>query len=158
MLDNFCLIHLFYTSHSLLSYAGFDDFFSFLCSINGSAPVVLNYTGLSCNVSNMNGSDLNLPSITVAVLNQSRTITRTVTNIANDEIYRVNWSPPYGVSVSITPKQFSIASGQMQNLTVVLNATLNNSSPSYGRVGLYGSKGHVLTFPLSVISKIIYAQ
>ncbi|XP_020256200.1 subtilisin-like protease SBT2.3 isoform X3 [Asparagus officinalis] len=134
----------------------FDDFFSFLCGINGSAPVVLNYTGLSCNVSNMNGSDLNLPSITVAVLNQSRTITRTVTNIANDEIYGVSWSPPYGVSVSITPKKFSIASGQMQNLTVVLNATLNNSSPSYGRVGLYGSKGHVLTFPLSVISKIIY--
>jgi len=104
----------------------------------------------------MKGVDLNLPSITLAVLNQSQTITRTVTNIAADETYCVSWSPPYGVSASVTPSRFSIASGQTQNLTFVLNATMNYSSPSYGRVGLYGSQGHVVMVPLSVITKITY--
>lgn len=104
----------------------------------------------------MNGPDLNLPSVTVAVLNQSRVITRTVTNIASDETYSVSWSPPYGVSVSITPTRFSIANGKTQNLTLVLNATMNSSSPSFGRVGLYGSRGHIAMIPMSVISKIIY--
>lgn len=134
--------------------SGFNDFFSFLCGINGSSPVVLNYTGLNCGSSTMNATDINLPSITVAVLNQTRTIVRTVTNIAGDETYSVTWSPPYGVSVSVTPTRFSISSGQMQNLTFVLNATLNNSSPSFGRIGLYGNLGHMTMLPLSVIVKI----
>ncbi|MEI6984129.1 hypothetical protein WCV48_31050, partial [Klebsiella pneumoniae] len=53
----------------------YDDLFSFLCGINGSSPVVKNYTGNSCVASTMTGADLNLPSITIAVLNQTRTIT-----------------------------------------------------------------------------------
>ncbi|XP_072958477.1 subtilisin-like protease SBT2.3 [Typha angustifolia] len=135
---------------------GYDDFTSFLCGINGSAPVVLNYTGNSCGISTMTGADLNLPSITVATLNQSRTIIRTVTNIADDETYNISWNAPYGVSVSVAPTQFFIAGGEKQNLTFVLNATLNSSSASFGRVGFYGSQGHRLIIPLSVISKIIY--
>nr|XP_019705271.1 subtilisin-like protease SBT2.2 isoform X2 [Elaeis guineensis] len=136
--------------------SGFDDFVAFLCGINGSSPVVLNYTGQNCKLSNMTGADLNLPSITVALLNQSRTVTRTMTNIANDETYSVSWSAPFGVLVSVAPTRFFIASGQKQNLTVVLNATMNSTSPSFGKIGLYGSGGHRSMVPLSVISKIVY--
>ncbi|XP_008793538.2 subtilisin-like protease SBT2.2 isoform X2 [Phoenix dactylifera] len=136
--------------------SGFDDFFAFLCGINGSTPVVLNYTGQSCKISTMTGGDLNLPSITVALLNQSRTIARTVTNIANDETYSVSWSAPFGVSVSVAPTRFFIASGQKQNLTVVLNATMNSTSAGFGKIGLYGSEGHRSLVPLSVISMITY--
>ncbi|WOK91703.1 subtilisin-like protease SBT2.3 [Canna indica] len=132
----------------------YDNFLSFLCGINGSAPIVLNYTGNSCKVSTMIGSDLNLPSITVSFLNRTRTLTRRVTNIANDEHYSVSWSAPYGVSVSVLPTQFFIASGKQQNLTVVLSSTMNNTSASFGGIGLYGSLGHKLFIPLSVISKI----
>lgn len=102
----------------------------------------------------MTGSDLNIPSITISLLNQSRVIVRTVTNVANDEYYHVSWSAPYGASVSVAPAQFFVASGQQQNLTIVLNATMNSSFASFGSIGLYGNLGHKSIIPLSVISKI----
>nr|CAD1828137.1 unnamed protein product [Ananas comosus var. bracteatus] len=136
--------------------SGYDDFFSFLCGINGSGPAVLNYTGNSCGTPTINSADLNLPSITIAVLNQSRTVVRTVTNIANDETYNLYWSAPYGVSVAITPTRFFIQKGQKQKMTFIINAIMNSSSASFGKVGFYGSQGRRFYFPLSVISKIIY--
>ncbi|XVF26308.1 hypothetical protein REPUB_Repub14bG0005100 [Reevesia pubescens] len=64
----------------------YDNYMSFLCGINGSGPVVLNYTGQNCWVynSSFGGADLNLPSITIARLNQSKTVERSVTNIAGN--------------------------------------------------------------------------
>eukprot|EP00268_Persea_americana_P037321 TRINITY_DN3696_c0_g1_i11.p1 TRINITY_DN3696_c0_g1~~TRINITY_DN3696_c0_g1_i11.p1 ORF type:complete len:147 (-),score=22.17 TRINITY_DN3696_c0_g1_i11:189-629(-) len=134
--------------------AGFGDFLSFLCGINGSSLIVLNYTGHSCGLSTMTGADLNLPSITIAVLNQTRTIQRTVTSIAANETYSVRWSPLFGVSVTVTPASFFIVKGQRQILTVVFKATINSSVTSFGKIGLYGSSGHVSNIPLSVILKI----
>jgi hypothetical protein len=58
--------------------------------LNGSAPVAANYTGNNCMASTMTGADLNLTSITIAVLSQSRT----VTNVAADENYKVSYSAP----------------------------------------------------------------
>ncbi|MCD7465189.1 hypothetical protein HAX54_000754 [Datura stramonium] len=135
---------------------GYSDYMSFLCGINGSAPMVLNYTGESCGASTLIGTDLNLPSITISKLNQSRTVQRTLINIAANETYVVGWSAPYGASIKVTPARFFIASGQQQVLNVVFNATLNNSSPSFGRIGLFGNQGHVVNIPLSVIVKISY--
>lgn len=141
-------------SNSLM--AGYDDFFSFLCGINGSSPVVLNYTSNNCGNTTMNSANLNLPSITVALLNQSRTILRTVANIGSNETFSVSWSAPYGVALSVIPTKFSILIGQKQNLTFNLNATMNSSAASFGRIGLYGNQGHVAMIPLSVITKVIY--
>lgn len=47
--------------------SSYDDYMSFLCGINGSAPIVWNYTGQSCWAYNntISGADLNLPSITI---------------------------------------------------------------------------------------------
>lgn len=138
--------------------ANYDDYMSFLCGINGSAPVVLNYTSQSC--SNFNStiasSDLNLPSITIARLNQSKTVQRVVTNIAGNETYSVGWSSPYGVSVKVSPTHFFIASGERQVLTIIFNATGNSSVASFGRIGLFGKQGHIINLPLSVIVKISY--
>ncbi|KAI8535354.1 hypothetical protein RHMOL_Rhmol10G0167800 [Rhododendron molle] len=132
----------------------YDDYMSFLCGINGSAPVVLNYTGQSCGVSTICGIDLNLPSITIAKLNQSRVVQRTVTNIAENETYSIGWSAPYGVSLKVSPTRFSIAKGDRMVLTVSVNATMNSTIASYGRIGLFGHLGHVVNIPLSVIVKI----
>ncbi|KAK9150991.1 hypothetical protein Syun_009300 [Stephania yunnanensis] len=134
--------------------SNFDDFLSVLCGINGSAPVVFNYTGQRCGMSNINAADLNLPSVTIARLNQSRTVLRTVANIAGDESYFVGWSAPYGVSVSVSPTRFLIESGQKQVLNISFNATMNSTLASFGRIGLFGNKGHVANIPLSVIVKI----
>ncbi|GAU35421.1 hypothetical protein TSUD_375110 [Trifolium subterraneum] len=141
--------------------SGYDDYMSFLCGINGSAPVVLNYTGQNCLLYNstLYGPDLNLPSITLAKLNQSTIVQRTVQNIAgNNETYSVGWNAPFGVSVKVTPTHFSIGNGEKQVLSVTLNATANNSIASFGKIGLFGDQGHVVNIPLSVIYKISYSN
>ncbi|KAE7996009.1 hypothetical protein FH972_000758 [Carpinus fangiana] len=137
--------------------SSYDEYMQFLCGINGSASVVLNYTGQNCWVYNstISGADLNLPSITIAKLNQSKSIQRSVINIGGkEEAYTVGWSAPNGVSVKVLPVHFSIGSGERQVLSVYLNATVNNSVASFGRIGLYGNRGHILNLPLSVILKI----
>ncbi|CAA0832254.1 Subtilase family protein [Striga hermonthica] len=138
--------------------SSYDDYMSFLCGINGSFPVVLNYTGQSCGTYSytMKAVDLNLPSITISKLNQSIFVQRTVTNVDKNETYTVGWSAPYGVSVKVSPARFSIASGQNQVLNISINATINSSFPSFGRIGLFGNGGHLVNVPLSVIVKISY--
>lgn len=138
--------------------SSYDDYMSFLCGINGSAPIVWNYTGQSCWAYNntISGADLNLPSITIVTLNSSRTVQRTVTNIAGNETYSVGWSAPYGVSMKVAPTRFTIANGQRQVLSVSFNATVNSSSATFGRIGLFGTQGHAANIPLSVMVKIFY--
>lgn len=102
------------------------------------------------------GIDLNLPSITIAKLNQSRMVQRTVINIAGDETYSVGWSAPYGASLSVEPRHFFIASGNTQVLTVYIYATINSTGASFGRIGLFGNQGHVVNFPVSVVGKYLY--
>ncbi|KAK2632762.1 hypothetical protein EUGRSUZ_L01115 [Eucalyptus grandis] len=138
--------------------SSYDDYMSILCGINGSAPIVWNYTGQSCLAYNntISGADLNLPSITIVTLNSSRTVQRTVTNIAGNETYSVGWSAPYGVSMKVAPTRFTIANGQTQVLSVSFNATINSSSATFGRIGLFGTQGHAANIPLSVIVKIFY--
>jgi hypothetical protein len=145
--------------YGICCFVGYDDYMSFLCGINGSAPVVLNYTGQNCLLYNstLYGPDLNLPSITLAKLNQSTIVQRTVQNIAgNNETYSVGWNAPFGVSVKVTPTHFSIGNGEKQVLSVILNATANNSVASFGKIGLFGDQGHIVNIPLSIISKISY--
>ncbi|XP_073058458.1 subtilisin-like protease SBT2.2 [Primulina eburnea] len=132
----------------------YDDYISFLCGINGSSPLILNYTGESCGVSRTTPTNLNLPSITISKLNQSAVMQRTVTNVDRNETYRVGWTAPFGVSVKVIPSYFVILSGEKQVLTVVLNATINSSIASYGRIRFFGSNDHVVKIPISVIVKI----
>ncbi|KAF2304592.1 hypothetical protein GH714_034539 [Hevea brasiliensis] len=136
----------------------YDDYMLFLCGINGSGPVIFNYTGQNCGTYNstINGADLNLPSVTIANLDQCRTVQRTVINIAGNETYSASWSAPYGVSVKVVPTHFSIASGEKQVLNIIFNATMNSSTASFGRIGLLGNQGHVINIPLAVILKISY--
>ncbi|XP_023003034.1 subtilisin-like protease SBT2.3 isoform X1 [Cucurbita maxima] len=138
--------------------SSYDDYMSFLCGINGSFPVVFNYTAENCGLynSSIKGADLNLPSVTIAKLNQSRVVLRTVTNIAGPEFYRVGWTAPYGISLKVFPTRFSIDSGKKQELTIFFNATMNSSTASFGRIGLFGSAGHTINIPLSVIWKFSY--
>ncbi|RDX60195.1 Subtilisin-like protease SBT2.2, partial [Mucuna pruriens] len=113
----------------VLFQSSYDDYMSFLCGINGSTPTVVNYTGQNCwsYNSTVYGPDLNLPSITIARLNQSRVVQRTIQNIAGNETYNVGWSAPYGTSMKVSPNHFSLASGERQVLSVIFNATSNSS-------------------------------
>ncbi|KAL3654623.1 hypothetical protein CASFOL_001608 [Castilleja foliolosa] len=134
----------------------YNDYMSFLCGINGSGPIVLNYTSESCGISTLNATDLNLPSVTISKLNQFSIVQRIVTNIGSNETYSVGWSAPYGASVKVSPTRFFIASGDNQVLNITVNATMNSSVASFGRIGLFGTLGHLVNIPVSVIVKISY--
>ncbi|XP_051128881.1 subtilisin-like protease SBT2.3 [Andrographis paniculata] len=136
--------------------SSYEDYMSFLCGLNGSSPVVLNYTGETCGIPTMNATDLNLPSITLSKLNQSAIVYRTVTNVGSNETYRVGWSAPYGASLKVTPTHFYVASGEKQVLSVFLNSTMNSSVASFGRIGLFSTQGHTVNIPVSVIVKVTY--
>ncbi|MBA0627642.1 hypothetical protein Godav_022453 [Gossypium davidsonii] len=134
----------------------YEDYMSFLCGINGSIPIVFNHTGQNCQLYNstVTAADLNLPSITIARLNRSQTVGRSLTNIAGNETYRVDWTAPFGVSMNVTPAHFFIAMGEKQVLNITFNAMTNDSTASFGRIGLVGNGGHNLNIPLSVIVKL----
>ncbi|CAI0546103.1 unnamed protein product [Linum tenue] len=137
----------------------YQDYMSFICGINGSGPVVMNFTGENCWMYNstITAADLNLPSITIAKLDQARTVVRSVSNVGGgNESYAVGWSAPYGVAVKVSPTHFTIGSNEKQVLTVSLTATMNSTVSSYGRIGLFGDQGHVINIPLAVIGKTSY--
>lgn len=135
---------------------GHNDYVAFLCGLNGSAPIFLNYTGESCGVSVMNDTDLNLPSITIAKLNQSLLVQRTVSNVGDNETYSVTWSAPYATSLAVTPRRFLLASGEKQVLKMSFSSLANSTVATFGRILLFGDRGHVVSIPLSVITKISY--
>ncbi|VVA93109.1 unnamed protein product [Arabis nemorensis] len=138
---------------------GYNEYMKFLCGINGSSPVVLNYTSENCLAynSSLAASDLNLPSVTIAKLVGTRTVLRWVTNIATtatNETYTVGWTAPDSVSVKVSPDKFTIGNGQTKVLNLVFRAIENNSTASFGRIGLFGDRGHVVNIPVAVIFKI----
>ncbi|XP_078436861.1 subtilase family protein [Wolffia australiana] len=139
--------------------SSYDDYLSFLCAIPGSAPLVANYTGRPCAAAATAAANLNLPSVVISLLNSSRIVTRRVTNVgAAGETYAITWSSPGGVSVSVSPRNFFIARGASVVLRIALNATINSTSASFGRIGFYGSRGHAATIPISVISKVVLGR
>ncbi|KAG2304048.1 hypothetical protein Bca52824_032699 [Brassica carinata] len=138
---------------------GYNEYMKFLCGINGSSPVVLNYTGESCSAynSSLAASDLNLPSVTIAKLVGTRTVLRWVTNIAatvTNETYTVGWRAPDSVSVKVSPAKFTIGNGQTRVLSLVFRAMKNDTVASFGRIGMVGDRGHVVNIPVTVIYKI----
>ncbi|KAL0814950.1 hypothetical protein Bca101_071393 [Brassica carinata] len=138
---------------------GYNEYMKFLCRINGSSPVVLNYTGESCSAynSSLAASDLNLPSVTIAKLVGTRTVLRWVTNIAAtvaNETYTVGWKAPDSVSVKVSPAKFTIGNGQTRVLSLVFRAMKNGSVASFGKIGIIGDRGHVVNIPVTVIYKI----
>ncbi|CAA7014253.1 unnamed protein product [Microthlaspi erraticum] len=138
---------------------GYNEYMKFLCRINGSSPVVLNYTGESCSAynSSLAASDLNLPSVTIAKLVGTRTVLRWVTSIAatvKNETYTVGWMAPDSVSVKVSPAKFTIGNGQTRVLSLVFRAVKNVSTASFGRIGLFGDRGHVANIPVTVIYKV----
>lgn len=122
--------------------------------------MVFNYTGTNClrNNATISGSDLNLPSITVSKLNNTRTVQRLMTNIAGNETYTVSLITPFDVLINVSPTQFSIASGETKLLSVILTAKRNSSISSFGGIKLLGNAGHIVRIPVSVTVKIASKQ
>ncbi|KAL3680531.1 hypothetical protein R1sor_023487 [Riccia sorocarpa] len=136
--------------------AAFENYVNFLCVVPGVDPAsVRDSTGAACGTTPLSwASDLNKPYVTVANLVGSRTVTRTVTNVASEtETYKVfiEKEPP-GVSVTVNPSSFTAKPGETVPLFITLKATTSSTNVfSFGAISLTGGLGsHFLHIPLAV--------
>lgn len=135
--------------------ASFDDYVNFLCLVPGVDPAsVRDATGAACQI-NPSGwaSDLNKPYITIANLVGSRTVTRTLTNVASGaETYQVSLdSAPSGVSVTFNPESFTAQQGETVPLYITATATTSSTNVfSFGSISISGDQGHRLHIPLAI--------
>ncbi|KZV45041.1 hypothetical protein F511_30202 [Dorcoceras hygrometricum] len=132
---------------------GFEGYLSFLCSLPNVDPSVVKITtGVSCDPSFSNPSDLNQPSVTITALSGKRTVNRVVRNVASKpETYLSAVLTPNGVSISIDPPWFTIAPGETKNLEIRLTVTRVLQDFSFGEIVLTGSMNHIVRIPVSVL-------
>jgi hypothetical protein len=138
-------------------YADFYDYVDFLCTISGAVDVVQNTTGVACgsSLSNDSGTDLNLPSITIANLTGNRIVPRKVLNIASEsETYQVKIMEPEGVEITIDPMRFTLAPNDTQALSISITPTQTSESPRFGHLFLSGNNGHTAHVPVSIVNMI----
>ncbi|KAL2622334.1 hypothetical protein R1flu_002539 [Riccia fluitans] len=134
--------------------ANYDDYIKFICTVPGvQAFTVFNLTGSTCKVTPKDlPTDLNTPSITVAQLNGTRVIPRTVTSVAkSSETWSIRVDQPACVKVAVVPQQFTIAPSSKQNFVVTLTATADSPVFLFGEIYLTGSLGHKAHIPISII-------
>lgn len=121
---------------------------------------MFNLTGSRCNVSSADlPTDLNTPSITIASLNGTRVVPRTVTSVSNQtETWSIKVSQPEGVSVAVAPQNFTIAPSATQKLVVALTPTVDSPVFTFGEIFLTGSLGHTAHIPISIIQSQVAAR
>lgn len=111
--------------------AGFLDYLGFACD---AFPALFTNPEATCSSLEAAGiptdaSDLNYPSIAVADLAGSQTVTRTVTSVAEEnraQKYVVSVDAPPGYSVSVSPSTFTLRSGQSATYEVTI---VNQTGP-----------------------------
>jgi len=114
--------------------AGYYEYLGFLCD---AEPSVFGDPTGTCAWLEENGiptdaSDLNYPSIGVAELAGSQTVTRTVTSVAEESYPRRYWAQvdaPDGFDVVVSPSSFSLSSGESATYEVTIT---NNGGGDIG--------------------------
>ena len=84
----------------------------------------------------LSASNLNYPTVSIGALAGSRTITRTVTSTSSaTETYNAVVEAPAGMSVSVSPRHFTIAAGGMKTFSMTItNASAALGEWTFGRV------------------------
>jgi len=149
--------------------AGEDDYVAFMCSIGyePNAIEVVTHKPVTCpastsraNGGSPSGSDLNYPSISVVLRsgNQSRTVTRTVTNVGAQAsatyTSRVQMaSTGAGVTVSVKPQKLVFSPGAKKQsfaVTVIAPSAPATAAPVYGFLVWSDGGGHDVRSPIVV--------
>jgi len=133
--------------------AGFFDYLGFLCD---EGPEVFANPAATCAFLEANSfateaHNLNYPSIGVAQLAGSETVTRTVTSVApGTHEYTVSVEAPEGYDVTVTPSTFSIAEGATQTFEVQIdNLTGPIGEWRFGSL-TWNSPGFAVRSPIAV--------
>ncbi|KAJ7955834.1 Subtilisin-like protease [Quillaja saponaria] len=124
--------------------AGYEDYLGFLCTTPGiNVHEIMNYTTSQCNYTMGHPSNLNTPSITVAHLVGTRTVTRTVTNVADEqETYVITTRMAPAVAIEANPSAMTIKPGASRKFSLSLTVRSVTGSYSFGQVLMKGSLGH----------------
>lgn len=93
-------------------------------------------------------SNFNTPSITVAHLVGTRTITRTVTNVAEEETYVITARMGPAIAIEVSPPAMTIKPGSSQKLSVTLTVRSVTGTYSFGEILMKGSRGHKVRIPV----------
>ncbi len=111
-------------SPGLVYNAGLADYFGFLCTADPSVFLSPASTcdGLAAGGVPTTTTDLNLPSIGASSVVGTKTITRTVTSVADKtRTFTASVEAPDGFDVTVTPSSIRIAPGHTATFTVTFN-------------------------------------
>ncbi|XP_028751366.1 subtilisin-like protease SBT2.6 [Neltuma alba] len=130
--------------------AGYKDYLGFLCSTPGiNVHEIRNYTHSPCNNTMGHPSNLNTPSITIAHLVGTQTVTRTVTNVAEEEeTYVITARMEPAVAIEVNPPAMTIRARASRKFSVTLTVRRVTGIYSFGEVLLKGSRGHKVRVPV----------
>ncbi|KAF5956544.1 hypothetical protein HYC85_003769 [Camellia sinensis] len=130
--------------------AGYEDYLGFLCTVPGiDAHEIKNYTNSPCNYTLGNPSNFNTPSVTISHLAKTRTVTRTVTNVAlEEETYVITARMAPAVAIETNPPAMTLRPGGSRKFTVTLTVRSVTGAYSFGEVLMKGSRGHKVRIPV----------
>ncbi|MCL1870242.1 MAG: S8 family serine peptidase [Promicromonosporaceae bacterium] len=132
------------------------DWVAYACGI-GQFQLV--YSAAYCepqNYGSIDPSDLNYPSIAIAGLAGSQTVTRTVTDVspaAGSHAYKVTVKAPTGFKAKVSPESLVLRQGQSASYTVTLTRTTAPLGQwSFGSLTWVenGKGGHSVRSPIAV--------
>ncbi len=138
--------------------AGLYEYAAFSCGAGAGI-----FTPGSCDFLEANGfpsdaSDLNYPSIGIADLAGTQTVTRTVTSVADRTVkWRASVHAPAGFDVVVEPSTINLAPGESATYTVTFTA--NGAAPagewSFGHLTWKGTGGYEARSPIAVKGALI---
>ncbi|XP_044472341.1 subtilisin-like protease SBT2.5 [Mangifera indica] len=129
--------------------AGYEDYLGFLCTTPGiDKNEIKNYTNLPCNYTMGQPSNLNTPSITISHLVKSQMVTRTVTNVAEEETYVITARMQPSVAIDVNPPAMTLKPGASHKFSVTLTVRSVTGTYSFGEIFMKGSRGHKVTIPV----------
>ncbi|KAH6798964.1 subtilisin-like serine protease 3 [Perilla frutescens var. frutescens] len=133
----------------LIFNAGYEDYLGFLCTTPGiDAHEVRNYTHTPCNYTLGHPSNLNSPSIAISHLVGTQVVTRTVTNVAEEETYVITGRMAPAIAIDTSPPAMTLRPGASRTITITLSVRSVTGTYSFGEVWLKGSRGHKVRIPV----------
>ncbi|KAL1568171.1 subtilisin-like protease SBT2.6 [Salvia divinorum] len=133
----------------LIFHAGYEDYLGFMCTTPGiDAHEIMNYTHTPCNYTLGHPSNLNTPSIAISHLVGTQTVTRTVTNVAEQETYVISARMSPAVAIETSPPAMTLRTGASRKISITLSVRSVTGSYSFGQVLLKGSRGHKVRIPV----------
>ncbi|GFZ07154.1 hypothetical protein Acr_19g0000910 [Actinidia rufa] len=133
--------------------ANYTDYLLFLCSTGFN----LDSTFL-CPKHPPSPSNLNYPSLAIADLNGTVTVTRTVTNVGpSKSVYNLTTKPPTGFSVKISPTVLHFSRVQeKRNFFITVEAKSGIGQPKRGEYAfgwyVWSDGIHMVRSPIAVLS------